>query len=132
MQIRLVRWTTCHILVLIFAESLVTLSADFRISIRICENQGLVLEKLALKCLTRDLPVYIRGDIKYYFADFVRKGGTPPPLWREKNFAKKKVTDLLKMLFFAQKTPVFGQKNRLRIWGVSPPPLYGQNPQSSI
>lgn len=58
MQIRLVRWTTSHILVLIFAESLVTLSADFRISIRICEDQWLVLEKWELKCLTRDLPVY--------------------------------------------------------------------------
>ena len=62
----------------------------------------------------------------------------------EKNFAKQKVTDLggtplppftdippknvlqkvLKMVFFAQKTPVFGPKNRLRIWGVPPsPPL---------
>ena len=57
------------------------------------------------------------------------------------------------MVFFAQKTPDFGPKNRLRIWGVPPshplrtkvsakrglriwgvppPPLYGQNPQSSI
>ena len=28
------------------------------------------------------------------------------------------------MVFFAQKTPVFGPKNRLRIWGVPPsPPL---------
>ena len=58
----------------------------------------------------------------------------------------------LKIVFFAQKTPDFGPKNRLRIWGVPPspplriffqrkggygfggypPPLYGQNPQSSI
>ena len=42
-----------------------------------------------------------REDFKYYFADFVRKGGTPPPL-RTK----------------------FSPKKRLRIWGVPPlPPL---------
>ena len=29
------------------------------------------------------------------------------------------------MVFFAQKTPDFGPKNRLRIWGVPPSPLYG-------
>ena len=28
-------------------------------------------------------------------------------------------------MFFAQKTPDFGPKNRLRIWGVPPSPLYG-------
>ena len=39
----------------------------------------------------------IREDFKYYFADFVRKGGTPPST--DKNFAQKK----------------------LRIWGVTPP-----------
>ena len=69
----------------------------------------------------------LREDFKYYFADFVRKGGTPP--FTDKIFAKKKVTDLggspppftdippknvlqkvLKMVFFAQKTPVFGPK----------------------
>ena len=27
------------------------------------------------------------------------------------------------MCFFAQKTPDFGPKNRLRIWGVPPPPF---------
>ena len=69
--------------------------------------------------------------------------GVPPP-FTDKIFAKKKVTDLggtppppftdippknvlqkvLKMVFFAQKTPLFGPKNRLRIWGVPPsPPL---------
>ena len=84
----------------------------------------------------------VRENFKYYFADFVRKG-VPPPLYGQ-NFRKKKVTDLggtppspftdippkkilqkvLKMVFFAQKTPVFGPKNRLRIWGVPPlPPL---------
>ena len=31
----------------------------------------------------------------------------------------------LKIVFFAQKTPDFGPKNRLRIWGVPPSPLYG-------
>ena len=74
--------------------------------------------------------------------DFVRKGGTPPPL-RIFFPAKKELriwgvppppfTDFppkiclqkgLKMVFFAQKTPDFGPKNRLRIWGVPPsPPL---------
>ena len=43
-----------------------------------------------------------RGDVKYYFADFVRKRGTPPPL-----------------------RTIFLLKNRLRIWGVPPSPLYG-------
>ena len=37
---------------------------------------------------------------KYYFADFVRKGGTPPPL----------------RIFFPA-------KKELRIWGVPPPPF---------
>ena len=35
---------------------------------------------------------YVRKDFKYYFADFVRKGGTPPPL--RTKFSPKKVTDL--------------------------------------
>ena len=35
----------------------------------------------------------LREDFKYYFADFVRKGGTPPP-FTDKIFSKKKVTDL--------------------------------------
>ena len=124
-----------------------------------------------LGSVDKGLYAHFREDIKYYFADFVRKGVTPPP-FTDKIFAKKKVTDLggtplppftdfppeicfqkgLKMVFFAQKTPDFGPKNRLRIWGVPPspplriffqqkggygfggypPPLYGQNPQSSI
>ena len=84
--------------------------------------------------------VNLREDFKYYFADFVRKGGTPP-LYGQ-NFLQKKgygfggypppFTDIppknllkkvLKMVIFAQKTPVFGPKNRLRIWGVLPPPF---------
>ena len=32
--------------------------------------------------------VCIREEVKYYFADFVRKGGTPPPL-RTKFLPKK-------------------------------------------
>ena len=43
----------------------------------------------------------IREDFKYYFADFVRKGGTPPPLLR---------------IFFPA-------KKGLQIWGVPPPPF---------
>ena len=47
------------------------------------------------------LPRVLRENFKYYFGDFVRKGGTPPPL-RTK----------------------FSPKKRLRIWGVPPlPPL---------
>ena len=86
---------------------------------------------------------HIREDFKYYFADFVRKGGTPPP-FTDFFSGKEGVTDLggtplppftdfspkiflqkgLKIVFFAQKTPDFGPKNRLRIWGVPPsPPL---------
>ena len=37
--------------------------------------------------------VYIREDFKYYFADFVRKWGTPPP-FTDFFFGKKGVTDL--------------------------------------
>ena len=38
---------------------------------------------------------YVRKDFKYYFADFVRKGGTPPPPpFTDKIFGKKGVTDL--------------------------------------
>ena len=51
-------------------------------------------------------------------------GGPPPPPFTDfspKIFLKKG----LKMVFFAQKTPNFGPKNRLRIWGVPPSPLYG-------
>ena len=49
--------------------------------------------------LEAQLAVVLREVVKYYFADFVRKGGTPPPL-RTKFLPKKK----------------------LRIWGVPPPP----------
>ena len=79
-------------------------------------------------------------------------GGTPLPPFTD--FSPKKILkNWLKLVFFAQKTLVFGQKNKLRIWGVPPLPplrtkfsakkelriwgvpplpLYGQNPQSSI
>ena len=82
---------------------------------------------------------HLRGGVKYYFADFVRKGGTPP--FTDKIFAKKSYgfggyppspfTDIppknvlekvLKMVFLVQKTPVFGPKNRLWIWGLPLPP----------
>ena len=33
-----------------------------------------------------------REGVKYYFVDFIRKGGTPPPFWTK--FSPKKVTDL--------------------------------------
>ena len=42
----------------------------------------------------------LREDVKYYFVDFVRKGGTPSPLQTK---------------FLAEK--------ELRIWGGTPPPL---------
>ena len=44
--------------------------------------------------------IFLREGVKYYFADFVRKGGTPPP-FTDKIFAKK----------------------RSQIWGGAPPPL---------
>ena len=37
------------------------------------------------------LPAWIRGDIKYYFADSVRKGSTRPPPFTDKIFAKQKL-----------------------------------------
>ena len=52
---------------------------------------------------------HIREAVKYYFAYFVRKWGTPPP-FTDFLFGKKGVTDL----------------------GGTPLPLYGKNPQSSI
>ena len=67
----------------------------------------------------------LRENFKYYFADFVRKGGIPPP-FTDKIFAKKSygfggyppspfmdippkniLQKVLKMVFFAQKTLVF-------------------------
>ena len=79
----------------------------------------------------KNVNIEVREDFKYYFADFFRKGGPPPPL-RTKFSPKKKFrvlggpppppfTDIppkkvlqkvLKIVFFAQKTPVFGPKNR--------------------
>ena len=49
-------------------------------------------------------------------------GGTPLPPFTD--FSPKKILQQgLKIVFFAQKTPDFGPKNMLRIWGVpfSPP-----------
>ena len=50
---------------------------------------------------------FLREPSKYYFADFVRKGGTPP----------------LYGLFFPA-------KKGLRVWGVPPPPVYGFFPEN--
>ena len=41
-------------------------------------------------CKTSGIARWVREHFKYYFADFVRKWGTPPPL-RKKNSAKKEV-----------------------------------------
>ena len=51
--------------------------------------------KVQAPLLSTGLPKGLREDFKYYFADFVRKGGPPPPL-RTK----------------------FSPKKRLRIWGA--------------
>ena len=72
----------------------------------------------------------IREDFKYYFADFVRKGGPPPPLYGQ-NFRQKKGYGFGGYPppplygFFFQRKGGYG-------FGGYPPPLYGQNPQSSI
>ena len=127
---------------LLWSGSLAVIVVAFAVAITVAAVVAVAATKIT---------IVIRENFKYYFADFVRKGGTPPH-FTDKIFAKKKVTDLggtppspftdtppknvlqkvLKMAFFAQKTPVFGPKNRLRIWGVPLPPLYGQNLQSSI
>ena len=77
-------------------------------------------------------------------------GGTPPPLYGI--FPGNLFSKRAKNCVFCSKTPDFGPKNRLRIWGVPPspplriffsakrglriwgvpPPLYGQNLHSSI
>ena len=49
----------------------------------------------------------LRGGVKYYFADFVRNGGTPP----------------LRTKFLQKKSYGFG--------GYPPPPLYGLFPQKN-
>ena len=48
----------------------------------------------------------LREVVKYYFADFFRKGGTPPPL---------------RTKFSPKKSYGFG--------GYPPPPLYGHSPE---
>ena len=75
--------------------------------------------------LANNLLTTLREGVKYYFADFVRKGGTPPTL--RTKFSPKKITDLggtpppplwtfprkfsskraKNCVFFAQKTPDF-------------------------
>ena len=72
-----------------------------------------------------NLEPHLREDIKYYFADFVRKGVTPPPLYRQ-SFCQKKVTDLggtpppLRTKFSLKKSYGFR--------GYPPSPLYGHLP----
>ena len=62
---------------------------------------------------------WLRGDVKYYFADFVRNGGAPPP-FTDKIFGKEGVTDLggTPLPPFTDK---ISAKRGLRIWGVPPP-----------
>ena len=55
--------------------------------------------------------VLLREAVKYYFADFVRKWGTPP-------------LPRLRIFFFGKKV------TELRIWGVPPPPVYGFSPEN--
>ena len=70
----------------------------------------------------------VRERVKYYFADFFSGkegvtdlGGNPLPPFTD--FSPEICLQKgLKMVFFAQKTPDFGPKNRLRIWGVPPSP----------
>ena len=40
-----------------------------------------------------EMVITVRGNFKYYFVDFVRNGGTPPP-FPDKIFSKEGVTDL--------------------------------------
>ena len=47
----------------------------------------------------------LREGVKYYFADFVRKGGGYPPIGNSL-FAE----NFVRNLFFGPKTGVFGQK----------------------
>ena len=72
--------------------------------------------------------MYLRGAVKYYFADFVRKGGGVPPK-SVAPFLLKKIrkggeggTPQIRNSFFANK--------KIRKRGVCP--TYGQYPQSSI
>ena len=67
----------------------------------------------------------VKEDIKYYFADFVRKGGTPA-LYRQ-NCCREIFTDLGDAPLYGQN---FRQKGVTDLGGT--PPLYGQNPQRSI
>ena len=57
---------------------------------------------------TKNYKQDIREVVKYYFADFVRKGGTPPPLYG----------------FF------FRQGGSYGFGGYPPPPLYGFFPEN--
>ena len=101
-------------------------------------------------CQTKGLNVLrtwdnLREEVKYYFADLIRKGGTPSP-FSDKNFAKKKLrirgvpplplcghlpeifsSKRAKNGVFYPKNTCFLSKKRLRIRGVPPLPLYGHS-----
>ena len=104
-----------------------------------------IVSRIRMAWVLRKVQLFhLREYVKYYFADFVRKGGTPPP-FTDKIFAKKKVTDLggtppspftnispknvlekvLKIVFWAQKHPILVQKIGYGFGGYPPPPLYG-------
>ena len=68
-------------------------------------------------------------EVKYYFADFVRRGGGFPPTLRTfvKTFCSKMPTDCvffatkhLKIVFFCPKTPVFFSSKKLRSRALPP------------
>ena len=70
----------------------------------------------------------LRGDIKYYFADFVHKGVPPTPL--RTKFSAKKCCFLPKNTFFLVKkvtdlggTPLYGQEEGVTDLGGTPHPL---------
>ena len=72
---------------------------------------------------------FLREDFKYYFADFVRKGGGGTPQIRKSLFAEKKSVKGGGGTPKSE-TPFLSEKKREGGGGVYPP--YGQNPQSSI
>ena len=103
---------------------------------------------LVFYCVSKHLGFFMQNlseAIKYYFADFVRKGGTPPPL-RTKFSAKKELRNWGvppspplrifprkfsfkkgKKLCFLLKKHLFLVKNiGYGFGGYPPPPLYGK------
>ena len=70
----------------------------------------------------------LRENFKYYFADFVRKGGTPPP-FTDKIFAKKKVTDLGGTPLPPFTDKIFGKKGVAELGGTPLPPFTDFSPE---